>query len=292
MNDLSPRPGPMPFRLLIDEALRQARRHFRILYLPVAVPVAVSSTLVAVTQALWFSRLTASPAAFGMTPGIYLLALINLGLLMVAFMVLLTGAMDALTGQPIDMKKAWSFALRGRILGTLLLCYVGAIASLFCCCFPALFVVPLLSFVPPVMVAEDRSGFDGISRSSELNLYLPPGGGFFDRPLFKVLLFLLVGLLISYAVGLLVALPFQLPMWIDMFRKAASGEDTLQGMSRWIWLQVPAQFLNALVSTAIYLYIAFGVSLLYFDTRGRKEGSDLRSEIDSVFGGPPPELPL
>lgn len=289
MNDF---PGPMPFRLLIDEALRQARRHFRVLYLPVAIPVAVSSTLVAVAQALWFSRLTVSPAAFGMTPGIYLLALINLGLLMVAFMVLLTGAMDALTGQPIDMRRAWSFALRGRILGTLLLCYLGAIASLFCCCLPALFVVPLLSFVPPVLVAEGRSGFDGISRSSELNLYLPHGGGFFDRPLFKVLLFLLVGLLISYAVGLLVALPFQLPMWIDMFRKAASGEDTLQGMSRWIWLQVPAQFLNALVSTAIYLYIAFGVSLLYFDTRGRKEGSDLRSEIDSVFGGPPPELPL
>jgi hypothetical protein len=59
-------------------------------------------------------------------------------------------------------------------------------------------------------------------------------------------------------------------------------------MPTWIWLQTPAQFLNALASTAVHLYVCFGIALLFFDARARKEGSDLRSEIDSVFPGAPP----
>jgi hypothetical protein len=196
-----------------------------------------------------------------------------------------------LMGRPVDMKRAWRFAVRGRVLFTLFLCYVAGLVSFFCCCLPALFVIPLFAFASPVMAEEGRFGFDALSRSSELALH-DPGQGLFERPLVKVLLFLVVGVLISYLLGLLVALPFQIPMWVDMFRKAASGEDTLQAMPRWLWLQVPAQFLNALVSTAVYLYMSFGIALLFFDTRGRKEGTDLRSEIDAVFGGPPPELPL
>ena len=63
-------------------------------------------------------------------------------------------------------------------------------------------------------------------------------------------------------------------------------------MSRWLWLQVPGNFLAALVRMAVYLYTAFGIGMLFFDVRGRKEGADLRSQIDAVFPGPPPELPL
>ena len=36
--------GPMPFRLILDEAIRQARRHFRAIYPSVAIPVAVVLT--------------------------------------------------------------------------------------------------------------------------------------------------------------------------------------------------------------------------------------------------------
>ena len=291
MNDLAfQRPGPMPFRLLLDEALRLARQHFRAIYPQVAIPVAVVATLLAVAQALWLSQLTTSLSAFGMTPGIYLLTLVYVGLLVVAYMAMQVAVLDVLSGRPADMKRAWSFAIQGRALGTLFLWYVSALASVFCCCFPALYVWPLLSFVPPVMVEEGRFGVDALRRSAELTGY-DPGQGLWERPIVKVLLFLVVGLIISYLLGLLVALPFQLPMYIDMFRKAASGEDTLQAMPRWMWLQVPGQFLNALVSTAVYLYMCFGIALLYFDTRGRREGTDLRSEIDVVFGGPPPELP-
>ena len=59
-------------------------------------------------------------------------------------------------------------------------------------------------------------------------------------------------------------------------------------MPTWLWLQVPGQFLNALATTAVQLYVCFGIALLFFDARGRKEGSDLRSEIDSMFPGSTP----
>ncbi|HKI04507.1 MAG TPA: hypothetical protein VKK31_21185 [Thermoanaerobaculia bacterium] len=292
MNDLVfQRPGPMPFRILLDEALRLARRHFRAIYPQVAIPAAVLATLLAVAQALWFSQLTSGASVFGVTPGIYLLTLAYIGLLVVAYMAMQVAVIDVLSGRPADMRRAWRFAVQGRVLGTLFLWYVATIASVVCCCLPALVVVPLLSFVSPLMVEEGRFWADSFSRSTELARY-DPGQGLWERPAVKVLLFLGVGLLISYLLGLLVALPFQIPMYIDMFRKVASGEDTLQAMPRWLWLQVPAQFLNALVSTAVYLYICFGITLLFFDTRGRKEGTDLRSEIDDVFGDPPPELPF
>lgn len=297
MNDpmnpmLFQRPGPMPFRLLIDEAIRQSRRHFRALYLPVAIPVAVLATMVTVAQALWFPSLMRGDASsLGMLPGIYLLMFIYLGIILIAYMALQVGVIDALNGRAVDMKRAWSFAMRGRVLGTLVLGYMAFIASFLCCCLPVLYVGPLVALLPPIMVDEGRSGADVFRRSADLINY-DPGQGFFERPIVKVFLFLFVGVLISYLLGLLVALPFQIPMYIDIFRQAASGQDAMPNVSRWIWLQVPAQFLNALVSTAVYVYMAFGVALLFYDTRGRKEGVDLRSEIDEVFGGPPPELPL
>lgn len=294
MNDpmLFQRPGPMPFRLLIDEAIRQARRHFRVLYLPVAIPVAVLATLMAVAQALLFPEMLSNPeGSLGMLPGFYLLIFIFVGLVVVAYTALLAGVIDALNGRPVDMKRAWGFALQIRVLGTLILSFLATILSFFCCCLPVLYVGPLLAFTSPVMADEGRFGIEALVRSARLNHH-QTGPGFFDRPIFKVFLFLLVSMVISYTVGALVALPFQVPMYIDLFRQAASGEDAIPDMTRWIWLQVPAQFLNGLVSTAVYVYMAFGTALLFYDARGRKEGVDLRSEIDEVFGGPPPELPL
>ena len=292
MSDLAfQRPGPMPFRLLLDEALRQARRHFRAIYPQVAIPIAVFSTLVGVVQALWFSRLQSDKGAVSTTAMTYLLALASFGLLIIAFMAMLAGVMDALTGRAVDMKRAWRFALQGRVLGTLILWYAAGIVSLLCCCVPALVLAPATAFVPVVMLDEARFGLGSFSRSTELTLY-DPERQLLKRPLLKVLLLLVVVLIVSSLLGLLVALPFQLPMYVDMFRRIAAGEDPMQGAAGWIWLQVPAQFLSALVSTAVYLYLAFGLGLLFLDTRGRKEGTDLRSEIDAVFGGPPPELPL
>jgi hypothetical protein len=284
-----PPPGPMPFRLLLDEALRQARRHFRAVYPAVAVPVAILSTVVAVCQALWFSSLTAnlgSQPAF-LSPGYLLILLIQISLFVVAGTALQAGALDAAAGRPVDMGRAWRFALRGRVLGTLALSGLLAMVSVFACCLPAFVVIPLLGFVPAVMVEEGRFGATALSRSIELGWHSPPDR-WQEKPLFKVFLMSFVGALLGYLVGILVSLPFQIPMYIDLFRHAAAGEDMLRRMSSWIWLQVPAQLLNVLATQAVAVYTAFGIALLFHDARGRKEGTDLSREIDSVFSPPPP----
>jgi hypothetical protein len=284
------RPGPMPFRLLLDEAIRQARRHFRAIYPSIAIPIAVLATAISVAQALWFSDLAATPEKMmaPWSPGTIILTLAHMALLVVAFNAMQVAAIDALSGRPVDMKRAWKFTVQGRVLGTIFLWYSAVLISIVCCCFPVLYVGPLLSFVPTVMVDEGRFGMQALSRSSELTRH-NPDRRFLETPLVKVFLLLLVGGVLSYAVGLVVSLPFMIPMWIDMFRSAASGgEDLLQRMPTWLWLQAPAQFLNALASTAVHLYVCFGIALLFFDARGRKEGSDLRSEIDSMFPGSTP----
>jgi hypothetical protein len=282
-------PGPMPFRLLLDEAIRQARRHFRAIYPSVAIPVAILATSIGVAQALWFSRVTESAGTLTSpwSPEMILLTVAYLGLLFVAFNAMQVAAIDALSGRPVSMGRAWRFTAQGRVLGTLFLWYAATLLSLICCCFPALYVAPLLSLVPPVMVDEGRFGADALSRSAELTRH-NPDRRFLETPLVKVFLLLLVGGLLGYLVGIVVSLPFQIPMWVDMFRSAIRGEDIVQRMPRWLWLQVPGQFLNALAATAVHLYVCFGIALLFFDARGRKEGSDLRSQIDSMFPAPPP----
>jgi hypothetical protein len=282
-------PGPLPFRVLLDEALRQARRHFRALYPGVAIPVTILATGIATVQAVWFSHLKTDLGALRtpfLNPAYLGLVLVYSALLMIAYNTLQVAAIDAVAGRPIDLRRAWRFTVQGRALGTLVLWYATTLASLFCCCLPALVVGPLLCLVPAVMADEGRFGTQALSRSGQLTWYFPRDR-WWTSPLVKALLLLFVGLILSYMMALLVSLPFQLPMYVDMFRKAAAGEDFAGGMSAWVWLQVPAQFLSSLATTAVYLYICFGVALLFYDTRGRREGSDLRAEIESAF--PPGE---
>jgi hypothetical protein len=288
--------GPMPFRLLLDEAMRHARRHFRAIFPSVAIPVAILASAIQAAQARWFSRLAGglaqapqSPFAFW-SPEVLALTLVYSVVLIIAYFTMQVAALDALAGRPVDMARAWRFTVRPRALGTILLWYAATVASLVCCLLPALYVAPLLSFVPPVMVEEGLFGVQALSRSAELTRF-NPGRRLQDYPLVKVLVLLLVGMLITYLLGLIVTLPFMLPMWVDMFRKTFAGGDVMQGMSKWIWLQVPAQLLNALASTAVYLYVCFGIALLFNDTRGRKEGTDLRASIDALFPAPSPPAP-
>jgi hypothetical protein len=282
-------PGPMPFPLLLDEAVWQARRHFRAIYPRVAVPVAIISAGVAALQAVWFSSLTldlGSQPGF-LSPGYFLILLIQVGLFVVAGNALQVAAVDAVAGRPVDIGRAWRFSLRWRVLVTLALSLGLSLAAFFCCCLPALVVIPMLSFVSTVMVEEDTFYVRALSRSIDLTLYRPQGR-WQEMALLRAVLMLLVGLLLAYLVGILVSLPFQIPMYIDLFRHAAAGEDMVRRMSSWVWLQVPAQFLNALATQAVDVYVSFGLALLFHDARGRKEGTDLRQEIDSMFAPPPP----
>jgi len=282
----------MPFPLLLDEAVWQARRHFRAVYPAVAVPVATLSTAIAILQALWFSNLTVdlgSQPAF-LSPGYLTVLVVQIALIVIAGNALQVGAVDAAAGRPIDMRRAWRFSLRGRVLGTLALSGLLCLAAFFLCCVPVLVVVPLLSLVSTVMAEERLFGVRALSRSIDLTGYRPQGR-WQEMALLKAVLMLFVTLILAYLIGALVSLPFQIPMYVNLFRHAAAGEDMARRMSSWIWLQVPAQFLNALASQAVDVYASFGFALLFHDARGRKEGTDLRREIDSVFAPSPLLVP-
>ncbi len=287
-------PGPRPFRFLLDEAIRLSRQHFRSIYWPVAIPIAVVATLISALQAFWFGRVMEDLGASQpplLSPAVLVSSFVYLLLMVVAYNAMQVAAVDALAGRPVDMGRAWRFTLQPRVLGTLVIWYVCTIAAVLCCIVPGLYVGPLLAFVPQAMIEEGRFGPAALSRSAELTRY-NPNRQIAESPLVKIFLLFLVGIMVSYVIAILVALPFQIPMYLDIFRQAASGEEAmLERMPFYMWLQVPAQFLNALASTAIYLYLCFGTALLFFDTRGRKEGLDLRAAIDTVFGGPPPPPP-
>lgn len=286
-------PAPMPFRFLIDEAVRYARRYFRSIYPAVAIPVAISASLVAVVQALWFNRLVGAgedPSPGDLAGGCATIAVaLVLGIVMgFGYAALHVAAIDVITGRPVDMRRAWAFPFRPAVLGTSILTWLAVMAAFIACILPGFYVLPLLSFVLPVMVTEARFGTDAMSRSSELTRWSPTGR-ILDSALAKALLLLILLIALSYVLGMLVALPFQLPMYIDMFRSAAAGEEpSLERMGLWMWLQVPAQLLSALVTTALYLYMSFCTALLFADTRARKEGTDLRTAFDQVFAPPPP----
>lgn len=282
-------PAPMPFRVLIDEAMRYTRRFFRPIYPSVAIPVALLSGLVGVVQALWYNRLVGGETGPDLAGGCATVAIaLALGVVMgFGYAALHVAAIDVTAGRPVDMKRAWSVPFRPAVLGTSILTGIAVMVAFLLCILPGFFVMPLLSFVLPIMVTEERFGTDALSRSSELTRWTPTGR-FMDSALVKALLLLILLIALSYTLGLLVALPFQAPMFIDTFRSAAAGEEpSLERMAMWMWLQVPAQILSALVSVALYLYMSFCTAMLFLDTRSRKEGTDLRAAVDQVFAPPP-----
>jgi hypothetical protein len=292
MNDPTPPPlpartGPLPFTVLVDEAVRLVRRHFRAIYLPLALPLALLALATGVFQALFFQSLAGDieSARFpGLSLPTILLALaqgIVLGLAMIA---LQKATVDAVAGRPIDMKEAWRFALQPAVVGTLFLQFLLLTAAAVFCLLPVLYVGPLLSLTGAVMAEERLYGGRALSRSSELTRHNPQNS-FWETALFKAFLLMIITVAVSYFAALLVTLPFQVPMFISMFRRAAAGEAPAMGeMAKWMWVQIPSQVLQMLASVAVYTYSSFGFALLFFDTRSRKEGGDLAAEIHQVFG--------
>lgn len=291
-------PAPMPFGMLIDEAMRYSRRHWKSIWPAVAVPVAALSGVTAALQAFNFQGFFGSldsgepPSPFAMwSPALIVLTLLSVFVLALASTVTTFAVTDALSGRPISMADAWASAVRPRVLGTVILNGLAVFAAIACCCLPVLYVAPLLSLTNVAMRAEGVYGPSALSRSAELTQYNPTRN-FFETALVKVFLVMVIGVVLSYAVSLIVALPFQFPMYANMWRQIAAGEPpNLESMGSMMWLQVPAQVLSSLVSMALSMYLGFCTALLFFDTRNRKEGRDLRQAMDQVFVAPPPAGP-
>ncbi len=282
MNDLD----LIPFRTLLDHVVVPARRHVRSTVLPIAVPLALVSAAMAMVQIQWTQSLaTPDPddlealfSGFLSLLGVSLAASVVFGL---AFSALTVAAMDAVSGRPVRMGRAWLFVFRPTVFLTLMLVGIADGLSLMMCFLPAFYVMPLLSFTLPAMVDEGRVGLDAMQRSIELFRFNPTGR-FTHSPWVQTGLILLVGVLLNYALNLTVQLPFVIVQQLLILRQSVSQTLTPEAMTAVFWLQLPASVLGALVSAVAWLYSTFGICLLFKELRRRKEGQDLVEAIGEL----------
>ncbi len=285
----------LSFRLLIDRVLEPARRHFRDVFLPIAVPLAATGVLATLLQVGWLKTLMGGgdlSQVLPMVGGIFFLVVAILAVYGLGFSALVVASLDAVGGRGVEMAHAWTFVLKPRVFGTLIVVGVITFLSLIMCLLPALYVVPILTFTLPVMIEEDRYGWAAIRRSAELAHYNPTRR-WTDSAWLQILVLLMIGLVINYVVSFTVQMPFVVAQQILIFRDAAAGQvtDPATLMAGTLWLQAPAQVLSAFATAATWLYWTFGISLLYREIRRRKEGDDLRQAVDELTRGMPEPEP-
>ena len=282
----------LPFRQILDEAVRQTRRHFRRIYPAAAIPMALVAGAIPISQALFFRTALAQkgpprgPEMARMFVGMGAFATVMLAFVVVSVLsygAMFAAATDALAGREVSMARAWRAMVRPRVLGTQLLVLLAVMVGSFFCILPGLYLGLLLTFTIPVMIEESRFGPSALGRSSELARYNPQRQ--FDAdPRLHVFVTFMVGTMLGYVVSLLVQLPFIVVQQIVVLRDVAGGQrpDPAQVMTRLAWLQVPTQMLGMLTNTAVYLYVCFGLALVFFDVRRRKEGVDLEVAVAAL----------
>lgn len=273
----------LPFRRLLDRAMVWVRRTARPLLLPFAVVMGLYSA-VATLASILYTREVASwgeggPADPVFSCGVFLV-LIALGLGYFWFLAWMAAvAVDAVAGREPSVTGRAAFLLRPRSLGTLLL--VGILCSMayLCCFFPALVVVPLLALSLPVLVEEGRSGWSAVQRASRLARY-NPSGQVLSHPMFKIFVFLVVSWLVSTGLSAAVQLPVSLAQQWEIFRQL--GQEAAAPAPPPVlyrWYHVPLAFVSGAITAAAGLYMGFGLALLFFDLRKRKEGGDLEAAV-------------
>ena len=281
--------GEMPFRLLLDEAMRWTRRHFRTIYPAVAVPLALINLATLVVQATWrgFSAGDVmnqlNPLALWNSMAYLYLLLIPLILAgALAHSAMQAATVDAAGGRAVDMRRAWLFVVRPRVLATLLLQFLALMAAGLCCMLPLLYFYPLLSFTMAAMVEERIFLGAALSRSAELANY-NPRRRLLSLPWVQILAVVLVGMLLNFLLGFLVMLPAMAGQTVSIFRRLAAGQSMVRDAAgNWLWPQLVAQLLGSLLASAVSLYVAFVISLLFFEVRRRREGADLRQAIEAL----------
>ena len=279
----------VPFRLLIDRVPAVARRHVKSYFWPTALPLLAVGVAMAVVQVRWTESVLAPSA--GANPftflGPVLLALVlAMAVYVLAYLVLAVLAVDAVAGRTPSVGRAWLFSLRPTVLGTNLVATLVVLVALAACCVPALFVAPLLALLVPVMVEERLVGLGAFSRTIEL-VRFQARRGVSDNGWAQAFVVLFVGTILSYAASAVSQGPFLIAQQVILIRQAASGEAAdPSALAGDLWLQVPAQVVGALVTVLVWAYWAFGLAMLYFEIRRRKEAADLEQAIDElVLGG-------
>jgi uncharacterized membrane protein len=275
---------PLSLRTLLDEAARRSRRHFAAVYPGVAVPLAVLAGLLPLVQWGVFPATMGAAAPGTMAVGGFVLfmafVLAWLAIYGLGFGALIAGCVDALAGRPVSMRRAWWLVLRPKALATLILSGIVSGLGFVFCVLPGIYLSLLLSLTVAVLVDEGLYGTRALGRSAELTRYNPHRRIEAD-PRLKVFVVFFVGGLLGYALNLVVQLPFAGAQQVLMFREVAAGRrpDPVALGAAMVWLQVPMQVLGSLTRTAVNLYTSFGLGLLFFDVKARKEGLDLEAAV-------------
>jgi len=285
----------MPFRRLIDEAMKKTRLHFGQVYPAIAIPLAAAAGVSVAAQSVWMqgfmggqgSSLDVGAMLQGCA-GFLAGALLTITLATLGNAAMLYGCVEALSGRPVHSGASWRFVVSSRSLWTLCLAGLAIAGGFLLLVLPGIYFFLMLSFTFPVLAAEGQSGSDALKRSWDLVRYNPQHR-FLTHTAVKVFVLYVVAGVLSYLVNALVQMPLAAVQGASMLREVAgSGRaDPQRLLAGSLWLQVLTGVLGSLVSTAVSVYTSFGVVLLYFDVRRRKEGMDLEEAIDSRAGAAP-----
>ena len=281
----------LPFRQLLDEAVGRTRRHFRRIYPYVAIPAALAGGLVPLAQGAFFrDTLGTGPnkapdfarmaGGIGLFGGVMLVYMVVYGL---AYSAMFVAATDAVAGREVSMRRAWALVIRPRVLGTLALLTLAVMFGFVFCLLPGIYLALIYAFTVPVIVTESRLGTAAMSRSSELARYNPQGK-FDSDPRLHVFITFLVGTMLGYMVNFFIQLPLVAFQQFVLMREVAAGmkPDPGELMARMAWIQVPTTMLGVLTNTAVHLYVCFGVAMIFFDLKRRKEGLDLEAAVSRL----------
>lgn len=277
----------IPFRQLIDRVTGVVRPNLRSIFLPVAVPLAIIGLGVVPLQTGWLQQMETEAPNLNDVLAMFSWLIVLLPVMIAGYVLvygaLSVAAMDAISGRSIEMARAWRFIVKPKVLLTLLLTTVLSILSLLFCVIPAFYVWPILSFVLPVMVAEDLYGVAAIRRSFELAQF-NPSRRWTTSPWLQIVVVLFIGWVLQQGLTMLVQLPFVVIQQVMVLREAVGGDivEATVAMSGFGWLQVTINFLGALIIAVTWCYPAFGLAWLYQETRRRREGADLKQAIDEL----------
>ncbi len=282
---------PMPFRVLLDEAMKLTRRHFRQLYWPVALTTAGVYGLFGVVFAGSFgSMMNTDPEmlrpdhvlasmAAGCGAGVLMM-----GVVVFFWLAMMSASLDATARRPAIFGDHLRFWLRPGNWATILLSGLFILLGLFACVVPGLYLILAFAFVALIVYEEKLTGWAACQRSSALVRYNPQGN-FLDVPIVKVFVLLFVGYVLSSGLSMVFQLPISILQQVMTFRELGAEATAPVLPTSFFVLQAVAMVLSAFTTTVVQLYQAFGLSLLYLDSRRRQEGSDLEAAIDALDGG-------
>lgn len=273
---------PLSLTRLLDEAVRLARHNFRVLYLPLALPVACAATVMTALQVGAGMGGRGVPSM--VMVGLFVVAVVLMVLVSMAAYVALTAAcVDIVAGRPVDVSRAWGTILSPRLFGTWVLAGVGMFFGILCCFLPGLYAMLAWSLITPVMLEERVYGIGAMRRSHQLMTH-NPSGNLGHHPMLNWFLILVTAGLLSYALSLVISLPMMAAIGFVVARGALSGSagNAEEAMQSVMWIQVPTQFASQLVQMGVHIFSMMALALLYFEVRRRREGDDLDAAVSGV----------